>query len=104
LSASCAGYPVKEVIETARDVTGHPIPARVLPRRPGDGPSLVSDASRARDLLGWEPRIPDLWEIIASAWAWHQSHPQGYTPVEAYPLVAGVSQVARGAQRNLTLR
>jgi UDP-glucose 4-epimerase len=75
-----AGYSVKEVIETAREVTGHAIPAQVVPRRPGDGPCLVANASRAREMLGWEPRIPDLREIIASAWAWHQSHPHGYAP------------------------
>jgi len=73
------GYSVKAVIETAREVTGHPIPAKVVARRPGDGPTLVADASRARQLLGWEPRIPDLHEIISSAWAWHQAHPHGFT-------------------------
>lgn len=73
-----AGYSVLEVIQTAREVTGHPIPAKVAPRRPGDGPSLVADATRARAVLGWEPRIPDLRDIVASAWAWHQTHPDGY--------------------------
>ncbi len=72
------GYSVKEVIETARQITGHSIPAKVVDRRRGDGPMLVADASRARALLGWEPQIPDLREIIASAWAWHQAHPKGY--------------------------
>ena len=72
------GYSVKEVIETAREVTGHEIPAQAAARRPGDGPSLVADAARARDVLGWEPQTPDLAEIIASAWAWHQAHPDGY--------------------------
>jgi UDP-glucose 4-epimerase len=66
------------VIETAREVTGHPIPAKVSPRRSGDAPTLVADATRAREILGWEPQIPDLRNIIASAWAWHQSHPHGY--------------------------
>jgi len=72
------GYSVKEVIRTACEVTGHDILAVVGPRRPGDGPTLVADASRARKVLGWEPRIPDLHDIVASAWAWHQSHPHGY--------------------------
>lgn len=72
------GYSVKEVIEVAREVTGHPIPAQVTPRRPGDGPALVADASLARQVLGWEPKIPDLRDIIASAWAWHRAHPDGY--------------------------
>ncbi len=72
------GYSVKEVIETAREVTGHPIPAVIAPRRPGDGAILVADASRIRRDLGWEPKFPDLRDIIASAWAWHRSHPHGY--------------------------
>jgi UDP-glucose 4-epimerase len=72
------GYSVKDVIEMACEVTGHDIPAVVAPRRPGDGPTLVADASRARSVLGWEPKIPDLHDIVASAWAWHQSHPHGY--------------------------
>jgi UDP-glucose 4-epimerase len=74
-----AGYSVREVIETAREVTGHPIPAKVAPRRSGDAPMLVAEAARARGILGWEPQIPDLRDIIASAWAWHRSHPHGYT-------------------------
>ncbi len=73
-----AGYSVKEVIETAREVTGHEIPARVTPRRPGDAARLVADASRAREELGWEPRIPSLRDSIASAWEWHCKHPNGY--------------------------
>ena len=72
------GYSVKEVIRTACEVTGHDIPAVVGPRRPGDGPTLVASASRARNVLGWEPKIPDLHDIVASAWAWHRSHPHGY--------------------------
>ncbi len=73
-----AGYSVKEVIETARAVTGHPIPAVVTPRRPGDPARLVADATAIRRDLGWQPRLPALRDIIASAWAWHQAHPQGY--------------------------
>jgi UDP-glucose 4-epimerase len=73
------GYSVKEVIETAREVTDHPIPAQIAARRSGDGPSLVADASRAREVLGWRPRTPDLTEIIESAWAWHQAHPHGFS-------------------------
>ncbi|MBN2002123.1 MAG: UDP-glucose 4-epimerase GalE [Anaerolineae bacterium] len=73
-----AGYSVKEVIETARSVTGHDIPVKVTPRRPGDAPMLVADASRARRLLNWEPRIPSLHDIVASAWEWHRTHPNGY--------------------------
>jgi UDP-glucose 4-epimerase len=73
-----AGYSVKEVIETAREVTGMPIPVRVTPRRPGDPARLVADASRIRRELGWAPRIPELRDIIASAWEWHRTHPRGY--------------------------
>ena len=74
-----AGYSVREVIETAERVIGQAIPKQVVARRPGDGAILVADASRARRLLGWEPQIPDLHEIISSAWAWHQAHPHGYS-------------------------
>ena len=72
------GYSVREVIDTAREVTGHPIPAEVAPRRPGDPSRLVASAERIRRELGWQPQIPALRDIIASAWAWHQSHPYGY--------------------------
>ena len=73
-----AGYSVRQVIEAARAVTGRPIPAVEQPRRPGDAPILVADASKARALLGWRPRIPDLQDIVASAWEWHRAHPHGY--------------------------
>lgn len=63
------GFSVLEVIETARLVTGHPIPAVEAPRRPGDPAVLVASADRARDLLGWKPEHPDLARIIADAWA-----------------------------------
>jgi UDP-glucose 4-epimerase len=73
-----AGYSNLQVLEAARKVTEHDIPAEITPRRPGDAPALVADASRIRNELGWEPRYPDLEEIVASAWAWHNSHPNGY--------------------------
>jgi UDP-glucose 4-epimerase len=73
-----AGYSVREVIDTARKVTGHPIPAVETPRRPGDAPRLVACSDRIRRELGWQPKTPGLEEIIASAWEWHQSHPNGY--------------------------
>ena len=72
------GYSVREVIETARAVTGHPIPAEETPRRPGDSPRLVASSDKIRNELGWEPLIPKLEDIITSAWEWHQSHPNGY--------------------------
>jgi UDP-glucose 4-epimerase len=72
------GFTVKEVIEVAREVTGHPIPAEVGARRPGDPPELVASSDRIRQELGWEPRYPGLEEIVGSAWRWHQAHPNGY--------------------------
>jgi len=72
------GYSVKEVIETARQVTGHPIPAAVGPRRPGDPARLVAAAKKARETLGWKPRYGDLRSIVESAWNWHRAHPEGY--------------------------
>ena len=73
-----AGYSVREVIETARKVTKHPIPSVEAPRRGGDAPRLVASADRIRGELGWRPKLPDLEQIITSAWEWHSSHPQGY--------------------------
>ena len=72
------GYSVREVIETAREVTGHPIPAVETPRRPGDSPRLVASSEKIKKELGWEPEVPALVNIIESAWIWHQSHPNGY--------------------------
>jgi UDP-glucose 4-epimerase len=72
------GYSVREVIDTARRVTGHPIPTRELPRRPGDSARLVASSRRIKQELGWQPKHDDLHEIISSAWEWHRSHPNGY--------------------------
>jgi UDP-glucose 4-epimerase len=72
------GYSVREVIETARAVTGRPIREKIAPRRPGDPPRLVASTRRAREQLGWNPRFEDLATIIESAWQWHRAHPQGY--------------------------
>jgi UDP-glucose 4-epimerase len=80
-----AGYSNLQVIETARDVTGHPIPVRPLPRRPGDAPRLVAASDRLRRDLGWTPRYPALADIIGSAWEWHRTHPHGYAPAPAAP-------------------
>jgi len=66
------GFSVKEVIDTARQVTGREIRVRVGPRRPGDPPRLVGDATRIRKELGWRPEHADLAEMIGSAWKWHQ--------------------------------
>lgn len=72
------GFTVKEVVETAREITGHPIPAEIAPRRPGDPAILIASSDRIRRELGWEPRYPRLGDIIESAWKWHQAHPNGY--------------------------
>jgi UDP-glucose 4-epimerase len=72
------GTSVREIIDACREVTGHPIPEQVGPRRAGDPPELVADASLARRLLGWTPRYTDVSSIVETAWNWHQSHPQGY--------------------------
>ena len=72
------GYTVREVIEMARQVTGHPIPSVDGPRRPGDPPELVAGSDKIRRELGWRPRFADLHDIIHSAWNWHRAHPQGY--------------------------
>jgi UDP-glucose 4-epimerase len=73
-----AGYSVLEVIETARRVTGHPIPAVMRPRRPGDPAILIAGSGKIQAELGWQPQHPDLAEIIQSAWQWHVDHPRGY--------------------------
>jgi len=75
------GYSNLEVVETARRVTGHPIPVVESPRRPGDAPRLVASSERIRRELGWSPRHPDLTDIIESAWTWHRTHPQGYNGI-----------------------
>ena len=71
------GFSVKEIIETARKVTGKAIPAVTEPRRAGDPSTLVASNQKAREVLGWKPER-GLEEIIADAWNWHQGHPNGY--------------------------
>ena len=72
------GYSVKEVIEAARKITGANIEAKIAPRRAGDPSRMVADATKAREVLGWNPQFPEIEKIIASAWAWHESNPHGY--------------------------
>ncbi|WP_025851976.1 UDP-glucose 4-epimerase GalE [Paenibacillus ehimensis] len=72
------GFSVKEVIDIAREVTGHAIPAVVEARRAGDPAVLVASSERGRTELGWQPKRDSLQQIIASAWAWHQANPNGY--------------------------
>lgn len=69
------GFSVQEVINTARRVTGCEILVVDAPRRPGDPPRLVAEASKARSVLGWQPRFGDLETIVAHAWAWEQKWP-----------------------------
>lgn len=75
---SGSGFSVMEIIETARRVTGHAIPAEFAPRRAGDPPRLISDSEAARRHLGWKPEHDDIEEIVRTAWAWRQAHPRGY--------------------------
>lgn len=72
------GFSVKEVVDAAREVTGHPIPTRVVGRRPGDPAVLVASSEKIRRELGWTPQYPDLRIIIETAWRWHLAHPHGY--------------------------
>lgn len=72
------GFTNKEVVEVARSVTGHPIPAEVAPRRAGDPAQLVASSEKAKAVLGWKPKYDDLNTIVATAWKWHQSHPNGF--------------------------
>jgi UDP-glucose 4-epimerase len=72
------GCSVREVIQMGEKVTGRKIKTVEKPRRPGDPPRLVASAEKARRELGWEPKFPKLEQIVATAWAWHRKHPQGY--------------------------
>lgn len=72
------GFTVKEVLETARKVSGHPIPAREEARRAGDPSTLIASSDKAKEVLGWRPEFDDLETIISTAWNWHKNHPQGY--------------------------
>lgn len=75
---SGVGFTVKEVVDMARKVTTHPIPAVFDPRRAGDPAQLVASSEKAKSVLGWKPEHEDLEEIISSAWNWHKNHPNGY--------------------------
>lgn len=72
------GFTVKEMIEAARKVTGHAIPAKVCERRAGDPSKLVAASAKARKELGWEPQFENVEAMISSAWKWHQEHPMGF--------------------------
>ena len=73
------GYSVNQVLETAREVTGKDIPARIGPRRAGDPAVLIAGSEKIKRELGWNPQFQDLRLIIKSAWLWLQAHPHGYS-------------------------
>lgn len=73
-----SGFTVKEVIEAARKVTNHPIPAIIKERRQGDPAKLVASSQKAKEELGWVPIYSTIEEIVSSAWEWHQKNPNGY--------------------------
>ncbi|MFB1082200.1 UDP-glucose 4-epimerase GalE [Jeotgalibacillus sp. JSM ZJ347] len=72
------GYSVKQVIDVAKKVTNHPIPAEVKERRAGDPAVLIASSDKAKSVLGWQPQFDTLEKIIADAWQWHQRRPGGY--------------------------
>ena len=72
------GFSVREVIEAARKITGHPIPTVEAPRRPGDPPVLVASSEKIGKELGWKAKYATLESIIETAWEWHRAHPNGY--------------------------
>ena len=72
------GYSVLEIIEAAREVTGHAIPLVLGEKRPGDPALLIASSVKAKTVLGWAPHTTDVKEIISTAWNWHHSHPHGY--------------------------
>jgi UDP-glucose 4-epimerase len=73
------GYSVKEVIDVARKVTNHPIPAEVKERRAGDPAILIASSEKAKRVLGWRPQFDSLEKIITDAWNWHKNNPEGYS-------------------------
>lgn len=75
---SSTGFSNLQIVEVARKVTGESIPSEIGPRRHGDPDSLIADSSKAREILGWKPEFDDIEKIIATAWTWQSSHPNGY--------------------------
>lgn len=72
------GFTVKEMIEAARRVTGHPIPEVICPRRAGDPSTLIASSEKAKERLGWKPKFNKTYDIVASAWRWHKNNPVGF--------------------------
>ncbi|SHM67073.1 UDP-glucose 4-epimerase GalE [Gracilibacillus kekensis] len=79
---SSQGFSVKEIIDAARQVTKHDIPAKVAPRRAGDPSTLIAASDKAKRILGWNPTRTDIDRIIQDAWNWHQANPNGYNEEE----------------------
>ena len=75
---SATGFSNLEILNAARKVTGQPIPAKIGPRRPGDPSTLIAASDKARTILGWQPKFDDVEQVIATAWNWHQTHPEGF--------------------------
>lgn len=83
------GFSILDVVQIAREITGHPIPIVMGPRRPGDPAVLIASSRRIRAELGWNPRYPALHDIIRTAWEWHLNHPHGYEAADGGPTTAG---------------
>ncbi|CQR46064.1 UDP-glucose 4-epimerase [Paraliobacillus sp. PM-2] len=75
---SSQGFSVKEMIDAARSVTNHTIPANAGERRPGDPSTLIASSDKAKKILGWDPKRTNIHQIIEDAWNWHKNHPHGY--------------------------
>ena len=73
------GVSVMQVVEACRQVTGHPIPTKIVGRRKGDTPELIANATLANQTLNWQPKHTDIKSIVATAWQWHQQHPNGFS-------------------------
>lgn len=73
------GYTVNEVIQAARSVTNHPVPSEIIQRRAGDAAVMVASSSKAKSILGWKPKFPNIEQIVETAWKWHRKNPNGYS-------------------------
>lgn len=72
------GYSVQEVVDMVVEITGHDVATQLGARRPGDAAVLIADSTTIEQELGWTRQYPELWQIVETAWSWHQKHPQGY--------------------------
>lgn len=78
LGCGADGHSVKEVVDTVAAITGKEIPVKIAARRAGDPATLIASSDKAKAELGWRPELEDLRKIVASAWSWHEAHPNGY--------------------------